>query len=51
MFYISFRGSNNGKWVNAETMKDAKWIFALENGLNSISYIEGKKQNKIFKPY
>jgi hypothetical protein len=49
MFYVYFLGTNNGKWINAETMKDAKWIYALENGLNSITYIGAKKQTAVFK--
>jgi len=51
MFYIYFIGTNNGKWIKAEKMKDAKWIFAIENGLNSIVYISGKKQTTTFRPY
>lgn len=44
-FWIYFRGTSNGEHVEAENMKSAKWIFAAKYGLNSISYIAGRKGN------
>lgn len=41
-FYIYFRGTGNGKYIRAANLKSAKWIFAIEQGLKSISYIAGK---------
>jgi len=35
-WFVYFTGTRNGRWVEAENMKSAKWIFALENGINSI---------------
>jgi hypothetical protein len=43
MFWIHFRGTNNGEYIEAENMLSAKWIFALKYGLNSIHYIQGRK--------
>ena len=44
MFYVYFRGrSTRGELIKANTLKDAKWIFALKHNVNSISYIAGKR--------
>ena len=44
-FYIYFQGcSNNGNWIDAENLKSEKWIYALKNGINSISRIMGSKK-------
>jgi hypothetical protein len=45
-YYVYFRGTNNGDWIDAETLYSAKWIFALRNGLHSIAQIAGKSQRK-----
>jgi len=47
-YWIYFVGTSNGKFINAENMNSAKWIFAFENGLTSLSYIRGSK-GKIFR--
>ena len=42
-YYIYFlSGSNSGKIIKADSMKTAKWIFAKENDINSISRIAAK---------
>ncbi len=41
-FYVYFRGTGNGRYVRAFNLHSAKWIFALEHGLNSIGYVAGK---------
>lgn len=41
-FWIYCLGTSNGKVIKAENMKSAKWIYALELGVNSIAYIAGK---------
>ena len=43
MFYVYFRGTRNGEYIEAETMQAAKWILAYKHGLKSISYIAGKR--------
>ena len=43
MFWIYFRGTRSGEYIEAENMKSAKWILALKHGLKSISYIAGKR--------
>ncbi len=42
-FWIEFRGTRNGEYIDADTLHSAKWIFALKNGLHSLSYIKGRK--------
>lgn len=44
MYYIYFLGTRNGEWVKANSMKDAKWIFALKHSLNSLAYIAGSRK-------
>jgi hypothetical protein len=44
MYWVFFRGTTNGEYIEANTLHDAKWIFAIKNGLKSISYITGKNQ-------
>lgn len=44
-FWVFFRGTRNGEWIEAENMYSAKWIFAIKNGLNSLTYIQGSKHN------
>ena len=43
-FYVYFRGTRNGEWIEAENLNSAKWILALKNGLHSISYIAGTRK-------
>ena len=43
MFWVYFRGTRNGEYIEAETMVSAKWIFATGHGLLSISYIAAKR--------
>ena len=45
MFYVYFRGTNYGRWIEAENLKSAKWIFALQEGINGINQIAGKRKN------
>lgn len=40
MFFVRFRGTRNGEWVQAENMLSAKWVFARKYGLQSIAYIQ-----------
>ena len=47
-YWIYFVGTNNGEFIDAENMNSAKWIFAIKNGLHSLSYIRGTK-SKCFK--
>ena len=42
MFWIYFRGTRNGEYIEAENMLSAKWIFAKKHNLTSLSYIVGK---------
>jgi hypothetical protein len=42
MFWIYFRGTNNGEYITADNMLSAKWIFAKKNNLTSLTYIAGK---------
>jgi len=44
MFYVYFRGTNYGRWIEAENLKSAKWIFAKQEGINSINNITGSKK-------
>jgi hypothetical protein len=44
MYWIFFRGTNNGEYIQAENFNSAKWIFALKNGLKSIAYVTGRKK-------
>lgn len=46
-YWIYFMGTSNGKWIEAENIKSAKWIFAIENNLNSIGYIAGSRKYKV----
>ena len=46
MFWVYFRGTRNGDYIEAENMNSAKWILALRHGLSSISYIAGKRISK-----
>lgn len=43
-YWIYFRGTRNGRWISADTLKSAKWIFALEHNLTSLAYIAGSKK-------
>ena len=43
MFYIYFRGTRNGEYIQANNMHSAKWIFALKYGLTRLTYIAGKR--------
>ena len=42
-FWVYFRGTRNGQYIEAESMKAAKLIFAMNNHLTSITYIAGRK--------
>ncbi len=42
-FWCYFRGTRNGRWISAASVKSAKWIFALKHNLNSVGYIAGSK--------
>ena len=43
MFWIYFRGTRNGEYIEAENLNSAKWLFAKKNGVNSLSYIAGSR--------
>ena len=43
MYWIYFRGTRNGEYIEAENLLSAKWRLAIKHGLKSISYIAGKK--------
>lgn len=47
MFYVYWLGTCNGEWVEAASIKDAKWIFALKHGVNSISYVKASKNGPL----
>lgn len=42
-FWIYFRGTRNGEYVEAASLPAAKRIFAAKHGLKSLSYVAGKK--------
>jgi hypothetical protein len=44
MYWVYFRGTHNGEWIEAANMKSAKWIFALKNNLHSLEYIAAKRE-------
>jgi hypothetical protein len=48
MYWVYFRGTNNGEYITADSLKSAKWIFAIKHNVNSIAYIGGKA--KKFSP-
>jgi hypothetical protein len=43
-FWVYFVGTRNGRWIEAENMKSAKWILAIAEGLKSIGYIRSSKK-------
>tara|TARA_A100001201_G_scaffold99881_1_gene85976 strand:- start:1550 stop:1708 length:159 start_codon:yes stop_codon:yes gene_type:complete len=43
-YWIYFQGTSNGAVINAKTMKQAKFIFAESQGINSIARIKGTKR-------
>lgn len=43
MYWVYFRGTQNGEHIEASSMHSAKWIFAGKHGLQSISYIAARK--------
>ena len=43
-FWVYFRGTKNGEFIEADTLYSAKWIFALRKGLTSLAYIAGSKR-------
>ncbi len=43
MYKVRFIGTQTEYIIEANTMKDAKWIFAIQNGINSIGRISAKK--------
>ena len=43
MYKVRFLGTQTEYIIEASTMKDAKWIFAIRNGINSIARISAKK--------
>lgn len=42
-YWVYFRGTRNGEWIEAATMPSAKWLFALKHGLTSLAYIAASK--------
>ncbi len=46
VYYIYFIGTRNGEYIEADTMKAAKWIFAKKHRLSSLAYIAGKRPVK-----
>lgn len=43
-WFVRFVGTGNGRWVCADTLHFAKWIFANAEGIASISRIQGSKR-------
>lgn len=44
-FWVSFiQNKETGRWVHAFTAKDAKAIFAIQEGVNMSSYIVSSKK-------
>ena len=42
MFWVYFRGTRNGEYIEAYNLITAKWLLAKKHGLTSIAYIAGK---------
>lgn len=42
-WFIRFVGMDEGRWVCANTLHTAKWLFADAEGVTSISRIQGSK--------
>ena len=43
-WFIRFVGTNNGRWVCADTLNSAKWIFAIAEGIAGIGRIQGSRR-------
>ena len=43
-YWIFFQGTSNGQFIEAKTLKEAKYKFAAINNMNSIAYIQGSKK-------
>lgn len=43
LFFVRYRGTNNGAYIRAATHNDAKWLYARGEGLNSITYFQSQK--------
>jgi hypothetical protein len=43
LFFVRYRGTNNGAYIRAATHTDAKWLYARGEGLSSINYFQSKK--------
>lgn len=43
MYKVRFLGTSKEIIIKADNMKSAKWIFALQNNINSISRISASK--------
>ena len=48
IYFIGTDPKKTGKIIDAENMNSAKWIFALDQGLKSLSYIKGSRDTKTF---
>ena len=48
-YWIFFQGTSNGQFIEAKTLKEAKYKYAEINNMHSIAYIKGTKNllNKI----
>ena len=46
MFWVCYRGTNNGAYIRAASHSAAKWIYANGEGLSSITYLQSKKSQK-----
>lgn len=42
-WFIRLVGANNGRWICADILQHAKWIFAKAEGIESISRIQGSR--------
>ena len=43
-WFVRFVGTNNGRWVHADLLQHAKWIFAKAEGIESISRLQGSRR-------
>lgn len=44
MWYVRFRGTGNGEWISAASMKTAKEVFAIKHGVPVTAYIAASRK-------
>ncbi len=42
-YWIYFRGTRNGQYIEAATLKAAKDAFAAQHGLSSLAYVAARR--------